>query len=223
MSDSGIAYNPADPVQQNFLSALALGESGKSGGLFTGTGGSDLSGASKDQYGFPIWNGQGNSHAAGIYQFQPGTWKTFASQYGLDFGNPADQNAGAWYDAQSVYAAKTGGDLETALKNGDYSSIQSALSSEWTSVTGNGAAPQGLAADLAAGVGAAIPSGSSAGTGKPFSATDPSTWFAEIQNIFVRFGLVAIGGLIVAIALWALVSHYTDVPSPVQTGKALAL
>lgn len=223
MPDNGIAYNPADPLQQKFLSALALGESGGSTNLFLGTGGTDLTGSSTDQFGFPIWNGQGNSHAAGPYQFQPGTWKAIASKYGLNFGNAADQNAAAWYDAQQVYAAKTGGSLETALQGGNYSSIQSALSSEWTSVTGNGAAPQGLAADLAAGVGAAIPSGSSSGTGTPAGSSGASGWIAEIQNIFVRFGLVAIGGLIVAIALWALVSHYTDIPSPADAGRALAV
>lgn len=221
MPDNGIAYNPSDPLQQKFLSALALGESGGSNNLFLGTGGTDLSTAPTDQYGFPIWNGEGNSHAAGIYQFQPGTWKTFASQYGLNFANPADQNAGAWYDAQSVYAKNTGGDLETALQNGDFTSIQSALSNEWTSVGGNAAAPQGLAADLAAGVGADIPAGASSSTGTA-SSSSSSSWFGEIQNIFVRFGLVAIGGVIVAIALWALVAHYTDVPSPTDAGKALA-
>ena len=93
----GVAYNPYDPTQQAFLSALASGEAGTAG-YMSGVGpngGSDLTGAPTDQYGFPQWNGFGNSHAAGEYQFQPATWDAVAAQHNLNFGNPADQNAAA--------------------------------------------------------------------------------------------------------------------------------
>ena len=152
-------YNPNDATQSKFLSSLALGETGNASNSYTmGYGGVDLSSAELGTHGFPTWSGDSsaNTHAAGTFQFQPGTWSDIASKYNLDFSNPQDQNAGAWYLAQQTYAAKTGGDLTSALAAGDYSSVQSALGSIWPSVNGNAAAPQGLAANLANGVGATI-------------------------------------------------------------------
>jgi hypothetical protein len=52
-----------------------------------GFGGVDLSSAPHDATGFPIWGGrmgpQGISHAAGLFQIQPGTWKPIARQLGI--------------------------------------------------------------------------------------------------------------------------------------------
>jgi len=206
-----VAYNPNDPTQQNFLSALALGESGNASNALTlGFGGSDLSGDPADQFGFPQWAGEGNSHAAGLFQFQPSTWDSVASQYNLNFSNPQDQSAGAWYVAQQAYSNATGGDLSTALSQGNYGSVQSALASIWPSVAGNAAAPQGLAANLASGTGAAIPGASAAAA--PASA--PVTIFTSIENWFERGGLIIIGGLVIIAALWALLSNAGYVPTP---------
>jgi hypothetical protein len=104
---NGVAYNPNDPLQQAFLSALGLGETGDvANSSVIGVGGSNLSGViasgNVDQYGFPIWNGTGNSHAAGTYQFEPSTWDSIASEFHLSFGNPNDQALGAWELAQQT-------------------------------------------------------------------------------------------------------------------------
>lgn len=216
------AYNASDPLQQAFLSALALGESGNAvNSIDLGTGGTNLSGATTDQYGFPEWSGFGGSHAAGTYQFQPGTWDPIAQQYGLNFQNASDQNEGAWYYAQQVFSQKTGGQsLETALQNGDYSTVQSALSGVWPSVNGNGAS-QGLAYNLTNGVGATL--SGLAGNDSTSGATSGSSTAGSTSGItewFQRFGLILIGGLIILIALWQLLSQTGAVSSPTKTVKA---
>jgi len=226
MSDVG--FNASDPVITKFLSALALGETGGATNAATlGTGGADLSGASHDVYGFPDWSGNGASHAAGIYQFQPGTWDSVAAEHNLDFANPTDQSAGAWYEAQKTYAAKTGGSLYDALKNGDYSSIQQALADVWPSVQGNSASPQGLSGALENGQGAnlgldASSSASSDGTSDSSSGTGGTGIIATIENFFVRGGLIIIGGIIVIVALWYLLSQNDVISSPGDTAKAIA-
>jgi muramidase (phage lysozyme) len=162
MSSAGyVAFNPNDPVQQQFLNSLALGETGTSGSIDEGYGGTDLSGAITDAFGFPVNSTTGNTggptSAAGYFQFEKGTWDQLAQQYGLNFADTADQEAGAWYLAQSTYASKTGGSLYSTLSSGSTGNLDSALSSIWPSVLGNGAAPQGLAASIAGGDGANLP------------------------------------------------------------------
>jgi hypothetical protein len=225
MSDVG--YNPSDPVQQSFLQALALGETGSSSYAATeGVGGVNLAGSATDQYGFPLWNGQGNSHAAGPFQFQPSTWDTLAAQYGLNFANQADQNAGAWYLAQQTYSANNGGaSLEAALQSGNYQAVQQSLASIWPSVLGNASAPQGLAASLTSGAGSSVNIGSDAaapvnsGSSSSNGGTGP---IATIENFFVRFGLIILGGVIVIVALWQLLANQGVVPSPKETAKGIA-
>jgi len=217
-----VPYNPSDPTQQAFLSALAYGETGSNGGLMEGVGSADLSSAPVDQYGFPQWLGQGDSHAAGPFQFQPGTWDQLAAAYNLNFGSLSNQEQGAWTLASTTYQQKTGQSLEAALQAGDYNSVQTALASVWPSVTGGPGNPQGLAGDLASGTGAAL--------GFPGAATVPAAGSAGtagaggiiggIENFFVRFGLIAIGGIVVIVALWQLLANQGAVPSPGQTVKA---
>lgn len=65
-----------------------------------GTGGTDLSNAPLDQFGFPQWSGistpKGPSHAAGAYQFQPGTWRQYAEPMGInDFSEKSQDAVGA--------------------------------------------------------------------------------------------------------------------------------
>lgn len=205
---SVVGYNSYDAMQTKFLSALALGESGNASNAYSvGYGGVDLSSAELGSHGFPQWSGNAsaNTHAAGAFQFQPGTWADIAGKYNLDFDNPSDQNAGAWYLAQQAYTSKTGRSLADALAAGDYSSIQSALGNIWPSVNGNAAAPQGLAANLANGVGATL-----AGTDAASGGAAPSSPFgivANVENWFQRFGLIVVGGIIIIAALWALLSN----------------
>lgn len=232
MFSSGlVAFNPNDTTQQTFLAALALGETGGAPNAATeGVGGTNLSSASTDQYGFPQWSGAGTSHAAGLFQFQPGTWDSIASQFDLNFQNVGDQEAGAWDLAQQTYATNTGGgSLESDLQAGNYSRIQSALSSIWPSVSGNAAAPQGLAGSLAAGTGAplsfpgAAPAISSDGSSSGASSSSGSGGglISDIENWFLRFGLIVIGGIVIVIALWALLSQTGAVPSPAKAAKAV--
>ena len=155
-----VAYNPNDPTQTSFLSALALGETGNSSYASTeGFGGINLEGAPTDNQGFPLQApGSNVSSAAGTYQFTQSTYDRIAGELGLDNSfSQSDQNEAAWQLAQETYASKTGGSLYDALSDSNYNSVQSALTSVWPSVSGNGAAPGGLAASLAGGQGANVP------------------------------------------------------------------
>src|ERR1700744_4464324 len=223
VSGSLVAYNPDDPAQAALLAGIAQGETGGSSYAATeGTGASNLAGSTTDQYGFPQWSGVGNSHAAGIYQFQPATWDSIASQYNLNFQNPSDQNAAAWYNAQQTYSAQTGGQsLESALttdeSTGNFSTIQSALAGQWPSVNGNGSLPGGLNSYLSNDVSenggtfgtapanaANVAAGSSTGTassGTSSSSSNQNGWVANIETWLQQFGLVIGGGVIAAIAL----------------------
>lgn len=213
-----VAYNPSDPTQARFLAALAQGESGGAANALTlGVGGTDLSHAPADQYGFPQWQGFGGSHAAGEFQFQPGTWDAVAAAHGLNFSNPADQAAGAWYLAQDTYAQKTGGSLQDALRAGDLASVQSALSDVWPSVTGNAAAPGGLVDSITRGIGSLLGGGSSAGGGSAGGSSE-----GLLQNVFVRAGLIIVGALVVIVALWKLLGDQGVIPGPGETAKAAA-
>ena len=214
-----IAYNPADPIQQRFLSSLALGETGNSSYAATeGVGGANLAGLPTDQFGFPQWTGQGSSHAAGTFQFQPQTWDAVAKEHGLNFSNPQDQNAGAWYAAQQADP-----NLEADLSSGNYSKVQSILQSIWPSVTGNQANPAGLAAALGGGVGADIPGGAMATPTPAGSQTSaPTSWFGVVENWFLRGGLIIIGGLVIIVALYFLLSREGYIPKVTTLAKAAA-
>lgn len=139
-------YNPADRAMTDFLWALSLGETAHSPMAATmGVGGSDLSSKPRNLYGFPIWAGVKNSHAAGVYQYEPATWSRLAETYHLDWRSRDDQDFGAWMLAEQAYQAKTGASLYAALVAKNYSSVQTALGSTWPSVNGNAASPHGLA------------------------------------------------------------------------------
>lgn len=229
MTSMAVAYNPSDPLQASFLSALALGETGNSSFAATeGVGGTNLAGAETSSNGFFNWSGQGNSHAEGIFQFQPGTWNSIASKFGLNFQNPSDQAEGAWYYAQQVDP-----NLETQLQSGDYGAVQSALKSVWPSVTGNAAAPKGLANDIASGTGVDLSgllggsgaNGGSGGTGDSAggsSSGGSGGIISDIENWFLRGGLILIGGLVALVALWMLLSNNGVVPGPEKVAKGLA-
>lgn len=155
-----VAYDPNNTVQQSFLSALALGETGNSSyAANEGFGGVDLTNAPTDQFGFPTQDpGSNVSSAAGTFQFLQGTWDEVAQQLNLTDFSQSNQNEAAWYYAQQTYSANTGGrSLYDDLASGNYSNLDAALSRAWPSVMGNASAPGGLAASLAGGQGANIP------------------------------------------------------------------
>lgn len=222
-----VGYNSDDPLEEAFLGALSLGETGGvSNSASIGVGGQSLVGSSVDQYGFPQWNGFGNSHAAGTYQFEPSTWDSIAEEFHLNFENPNDQAQGAWDLAQ-----QTDPNIYSQLQSGNYSAIQSALKSVWPSVTGNGAAPQGLAADIAANVRtnttaqtAQTAANNSSGGGQSSSTTSNSGGLfggiiGSIEGTFAQGALIVIGAVIIFVALWMLLSSTGAVPGPKEVGK----
>jgi muramidase (phage lysozyme) len=97
------------------------------GGHFTGTQ-------------FPQWAGRDNSHAAGAYQFQPGTFAGVQSAHPeiKDF-SPANQDRAAWLLAQTDYHRRTGRDLTVDLKDPMQAQrIASTLQPTWTSTNKSG-------------------------------------------------------------------------------------
>lgn len=218
------AYNPNDPEQDAFLQALARGESGGgSGSLWVGFGGIDLSNANRDPYGFPVWGGSstsaGPTHAAGTYQFQPGTWRDVASRYGLDFSRQSDQNAGAWYLAEETYYNRTGRSLDADLDAGDFGRLESSLASIWPSVTGNGANPQGLVAALTGGGGQ---DGKTYGDTGKTEVQERRSLMDNVASFFSRGGLIIVGAVVVFVALWFILADTGVVPSPTQVAKSAA-
>jgi muramidase (phage lysozyme) len=123
-----------------FLDALAVGESEPKGtprgsGYNKLCGGGTFSGFSK----FPQWAGvviDGvRSHAAGRYQFQPGTWDEEAKRLGLRDFSPSSQDAAAWDLAGRTYHEHIGCDLETDLLAGRLAEVVPALHSTWPSLS----------------------------------------------------------------------------------------
>jgi len=230
------AYNPFDPVQAKFLSSLALGESPTGTNPYSeGYGNVDLSHQTTDQFGFPVQAVGTPSSAAGPFQFVKGTWDKVAGEFNLNFQNPSDQSAGAWYNAEQTFASATGGQsLEAtaaAAEAGDTGAaqaIQHALTGQWPSVTGNAAAPQGLAQDLIKGIGATLSPSTTGATSASESANPSSTpeggtsgsILTDVEDFFIRFGLIIVGSIIIIVALWQLLSDHTPLPSPGDTAKA---
>lgn len=135
-------------AKQAFLDALAVGESdpvAKREGIspyFILLGGGSFEHLPGDATGFPIWAGLhgswGVSHAAGRYQFQPGTWASMAARLGLtNFRDPAQQDAAAWDLATSVYSHVAARDLLSDLTSDMLDLVASALQSTWTSLNPN--------------------------------------------------------------------------------------
>lgn len=132
-------YNPNDPVESAFLTALSSNEGNA---LYEGYKGIDLTNYPKDQYGFPIWPGVTDAstlfkptHAAGFFQFEPGTFDSVAAANpGISFDSLQGQQAAAWLYAQDTFSKNTGGDLYTTLKQGNNSAVQKALINVWPSV-----------------------------------------------------------------------------------------
>jgi hypothetical protein len=243
------AYDPNNPQQQQLLTAINKAEG--SPGAFTGYGNVDLTNYSRDVYGFPMWAGgttsAGPTHAAGQFQFQPATWDSVAQAHNLNFNNPQDQSAGAWYLAQDQYAKQTGGDLQTALQNNTFdpstlhqtwaglpssTGVQTAANDTTTDGSGNTVSPGWFFNNNTNSFQYGVDPSQASPTGP--SGTTPSLIqgmnsgvqklqgvLGAIENWIERFALIVIGIVIVAVALWALLSQTGAVPSPRQTAKAV--
>ena len=216
-------YDPNDPTQATFLAAIAKGENPK-GNASLGFGGADLSHSPTDAQGFPIWAGVTSAatdykptHAAGLYQFQPGTFDPIASANGLNFQNPADQSAAAWILASGRYAsANNGASLETALKNGDYSGVAATLggtAKTWSSLSTqelSNAFGGTLGTDAAAASATAAASAANAATGASGNSGLLATFEADTKNMFVRGGAIATGLVILAGGIFYLAHDQTS-------------
>jgi muramidase (phage lysozyme) len=123
------------PIAQTFLNSIGSGESKNNYSALYGGG----------QFGdfsqFPQWAGvqgpQGITHAAGRYQFEPGTYADASKALGLTDFSPASQDKAAWWLAQQNYRGKTGRDLLTDLRAHNPQTdalIQQSLGSTWTSL-----------------------------------------------------------------------------------------
>lgn len=107
--------NASDAEADAALAPVIQRESG--GRPLIGFGDVDLSKAPLDATGFPIWEGRmgpaGISHAAGLYQFQPDTWRPIARQLGIhDFSAESQTKvARELYRQQGLapWAASAGG------------------------------------------------------------------------------------------------------------------
>lgn len=195
---TAVAYNADDPVQTSFLSAIAQSE--------TVGGGSST-----------------NSSGWLTALTETPTWQDIATQYNLNFGNTSDQAAGVWYTAQQADP-----NLESQLQAGNYSAVQSALASVWPSVTGSQGTPSGLAAALAALTNTATSTAASTGTGtatsydqgvpNPAGAPTGSS-SSGLGTLLQRWGLIAVGVVIVFVALWWLMSTTGYVPSPQKVAR----
>jgi muramidase (phage lysozyme) len=88
---------------------------------------------------FPEWTGVltkfGMTHAAGRYQFQPGTWEWIARAAKLSDFSPTSQDEGAWFLAIHDYRMRAGSDLLPDLQMHRLGSLVPALKATWQSIS----------------------------------------------------------------------------------------
>ncbi len=112
----------------------------ESGGNYTiGYGGTDLSDAPLNEYGFPQWSGKegpyGVTHAAGKYQFEPAEWERYAKPLGITDFSPASQDAvfqaahanegmAPWKSNKLLMTALQGTGFGTGLGSGSKANIE---------------------------------------------------------------------------------------------------
>jgi len=107
------------------------------------------------------------THAAGRYQFQPGTWDAEAKNLGLKDFSPESQDAAAWDLAQTTYRQNTHRDLSADVRAGK--TQWSALGDQWSSLKNSAAGGTPSASNSAAPSGAAGGQ-PNAGGGSPLAA-----------------------------------------------------
>lgn len=118
-----------DQIQAEILKRIASGEAKGYNELY---GGGRFEGfADHPRQSFIGPDGRKTS-AAGLYQFQPGTWDEQARKLGLKDFSPGSQDQAAWDLAQSRYRAATGKDLVDEWRNGN--TDLSPLAATWPSL-----------------------------------------------------------------------------------------
>lgn len=135
--DNVLTPDPSDANVRAYLRVLMAGESSANYGALVGGGTfTDLSHhpgwTNAAMTTKSAWSGWHDSHAAGAYQFQPGTFKEASDALGLhgDFGR-ASQDAAAIWDLKrrGAYDLVAAGNIEGA---------QVALADEWQSLGDRG-------------------------------------------------------------------------------------
>lgn len=121
----GGGYSSADYSPTSAAGLVAKYESDNR--PYLGYGGADLSRAPLDEFGFPQWAGvqakTGLTHAAGLFQFQPGTWRRYAEPLGIKDFSPESQlkvfnaaYAAEGFNPWRPYNTR----LDAALRRGDF-------------------------------------------------------------------------------------------------------
>jgi len=145
-----------DQIQAQVLKRIASGEAQQYNTLYGG--GSFQGYADHPRQSFIGPTGKPTS-AAGLYQFEKGTWDEQKRKLGLKDFTPTSQDDAAWDLAQSRYRATTGKDLANEWRNGN--TDLSPLAPTWPSLgssgssgmaTATGAAPQASSGAGAGGV-----------------------------------------------------------------------
>lgn len=130
---------PLIRARLNLSHAIAVGESEPIGKL--GTGYNILFGGGRFEgfAAFPDWPGRivngRPTHAAGRYQFQPGTWGDVSRAIGLRDFSPASQDAGFWFLACQRYRLRVGRSLGPDLLADLLDELVYGLQPTWTSVS----------------------------------------------------------------------------------------
>jgi hypothetical protein len=152
----GTTVNGPSPeeIQAQILKRIASGEAQQYNTLYGG--GSFQGYADHPRQSFVGPDGRPTS-AAGLYQFQQGTWDEQAKKLGLKDFTPASQDKAAWDLAQSRYRAVTGKDLASEWRNGN--TDLSPLAPTWTSLGKGASAPVASAATAPAAPGRGVGAG----------------------------------------------------------------
>lgn len=76
----------------------------------------------------------GSSTAAGRYQYVQATWDRVAKALGLPDFSPISQDVGAWWLARADYKSRTGRDLQSDIRAGNYSDVRRGLAGTWEGI-----------------------------------------------------------------------------------------
>jgi len=133
-----------DQIRAQVLKRIASGEAQQYNTLYGG--GSFQSYADHPRQSFIGPTGKPTS-AAGLYQFEQGTWDDQKRKLGLKDFTPTSQDAAAWDLAQSRYRATTGKDLANEWRNGN--TDLSPLAPTWPSLGSSGSSGMATATGVA--------------------------------------------------------------------------
>lgn len=158
-----------EQIQAQVLKRIASGEAQQYNTLY---GGGTFQGyADHPRQSFIGPTGKPTS-AAGLYQFEQGTWDEQKRKLKLPDFTPASQDAAAWALAQSRYRAATGKDLVNEWRNGNTN--LDALAPTWPSLGKPAPTGQAPAAPAAGSPGAGgVLAGDAAGAGAMAGGSPP--------------------------------------------------